>query len=324
MGVPVLTRRGARLISHNGETIAHNSGQSAWVAEDNADYVAKAAAFGCDLPALARLRQGLRAQVLASPMFDAERFARHFEEAMRGLRKRHIEDGKTGGSAPQAPTVDHALSASPESNLNLSEKPMTSRKLLNVGGNSKKIPLPSQYAGFEHWLLDIDPAGSPDILCDARTLDRLDPGQFDVVYCSHNLEHYHRHDVRKVLSGFMHVLKDGGVAHIRVPDIQEVMRLAIERGLDLEDVLYQSSAGPIMVLDVIYGYSVQIERSGEDFYAHKTGFTQKSLIKALQAAGFSGIYSGTGNLEVQAFAFKGNPDVALLELFKLPSQHGIC
>src|SRR5262245_43868689 len=134
------------------------------------------------------------------------------------------------------------------------------KRLLNVGGNNKEIPLPPQYAGFEHLLLDVDPRGRPDILCDARRLATLDGAQFDAIYCSHNLEHYYRHDVRVVLTGFLHVLKDGGFAHIRVPDVHEVMRLTIERGLDIDDVLYQSPAGPIMVADVLYGYSVEIER----------------------------------------------------------------
>ena len=44
------------------------------------------------------------------------------------------------------------------------------KKVLNVGGNNKSIALPPHYAGFEHLLLDIDPAGSPDIVCDAREL----------------------------------------------------------------------------------------------------------------------------------------------------------
>ena len=189
------------------------------------------------------------------------------------------------------------------------------KKVLNVGGNSKSIPLPPQYAEFEHLLLDIDPKGSPDIVCDARKLTTLDAGQFDAVYCSHNLEHYHRHDVQKVLSGFLHVLKKGGFAHIRVPDIHEVMRVTLERGLDIDDTLYQSSAGPIMVLDVLYGYSVEIERSGQDFYSHKTGFTQKSLSNALQKAGFSNVYSSVGNLEINALAFVGVPDQATSTLF---------
>ena len=152
-------------------------------------------------------------------------------------------------------------------------------------------------------------------MCDARKLTTLDAGQFDAVYCSHNLEHYHRHYVQKVLSGFLHVLKKGGFAHIRVPDIHEVMRVTLERGLDIDDTLYQSSAGPIMVLDVLYGYSVEIERSGQDFYSHKTGFTQKSLSNALQKAGFSNVYSSVGNLEINALAFVGVPDQATSTLF---------
>lgn len=192
------------------------------------------------------------------------------------------------------------------------------KKVLNVGGNNKAILLPPQYAEFEHLLLDIDPRGSPDILCDARKLTTLEAGQFDAVYCSHNLEHYYRHDVRGVLAGFLHVLKEGGFAHIRVPDIHEVMRVTIERNLDIDDVLYQSPAGPIMVLDVLYGYSVEIEKSGQDFYAHKTGFTQKSLSKALQSSGFSKIYCVMGNLEINALAFKGEPDIVTRALFNLP------
>lgn len=194
------------------------------------------------------------------------------------------------------------------------------KKVLNVGGNSKAIPLPAQYADFEHLLLDIDPKGSPDIVCDARMLTTLEGSQFDAVYCSHNLEHYYRHDVPKVLAGFLHVLKDGGFAQIRVPDIYEVMRITIERGLDIDDVLYQSAAGPITVLDVIYGYSVEIEKSNQDFFAHKTGFTQKSLLAALHRSRFSKIYSMMGNLEINALAFKGAPDPTMLLLFNLP-QH---
>jgi SAM-dependent methyltransferase len=192
------------------------------------------------------------------------------------------------------------------------------KKVLNVGGNSKAIALPAPYAEFEHLLLDIDPKGSPDILSDARDLATLEAGQFDAVYCSHNLEHYFRHDVPKVLAGFLHVLREGGFAHIRVPDLQAVMRVAMEKNMDLEDVLYVSPAGPIMVLDVIYGYSVEIERSGHDFFAHKTGFTPQSLSRTLRAAGFSAIYSGTGNLEIRAVAFKGTPDPEFLALFQLP------
>jgi len=192
------------------------------------------------------------------------------------------------------------------------------KKVLNVGGNNKAIPLPPHFADYEHLLLDIDPKGSPDIVCDARNLRRLEAGQFDAVYCSHNLEHYFRHDVQKVLAGFLHVLKNGGFAQIIVPDISEVMRVTVEKGLDIDDILYESAVGPIMILDVLYGYSVEIKRSGHDFFAHKTGFTQKSLKNALLKSGFLKNYVKVGNLEINVVAFKGVPDQTARDLFNLP------
>lgn len=207
---------------------------------------------------------------------------------------------------------DSSLSIQPTGKHTMSQK-----KVLNVGGNNKSIALPPQYAGFEHLLLDIDPTGQPDLCCDARKLGTLEASQFDAIYCSHNLEHYYRHDVAAVLAGFRHVLKDGGFVHIRVPDMAEVFRRVVAEGLDIDDALYQSAAGPIMALDVIYGYQLQIERSGQEFFAHKTGFTQKSLLLALHRAGFSQPYSSVGSLEVTAVAFKGAPTAATLGLWGL-------
>ena len=85
MGVPVLTMRGDRFLSHAGETIMRNAGLPDWIARGSDAYVAKAARFGADLAALSGLRRGLRQQVLNSPLFDASRFARHFEAAMWGM-----------------------------------------------------------------------------------------------------------------------------------------------------------------------------------------------------------------------------------------------
>ncbi len=88
MGVPVLTRRGDRFLSHAGETIARTAGLADWIAEGDDAYVAKAVRFGADREGLAGLRAGLREQVLASPLFDARRFARHFEAALWEMWRR--------------------------------------------------------------------------------------------------------------------------------------------------------------------------------------------------------------------------------------------
>jgi len=195
------------------------------------------------------------------------------------------------------------------------------KKVLNVGGGSKAIALPPQYRGFEHILLDIDANVHPDVLCDARQLDTLAPSQFDAVFCSHNLEHYCRHDVPKVLKGFLHVLKDDGFTHIIVPDILSAMRLVVERNMDIEDALYDSPVGPITVRDVLYGHSGMGEGAGNDFMCHKTGFSPKSLAAAVQNAGFRLGFSAPDNYNFNAtvLAFKNPPTQDARELFGLPS-----
>lgn len=183
------------------------------------------------------------------------------------------------------------------------------KQVLNVGGGSKDIAIPDIYNGWNHILLDIDSKGKPDVVCDARNLKTLPAESYDAVYCSHNLEHYHYHDVQKVLQGFLHLVKDDGFVQIRVPNIQQLMQIVVEKNLDIDDFLYQSSMGPILVRDVLYGHGGEIETSGNDYYAHKTGFSPASLQKALFQVGFKNVFLGNGQLEIIAIAFKGEPSV---------------
>ncbi len=178
--------------------------------------------------------------------------------------------------------------------------------VLNVGGNSKAIAIPRYYDGFAHLLADIDAAAKPDLLIDARELQSSPAAQFDAIYCSHNLEHFYAHDVRKVLRGFHHVLKEDGFAEISVPDIAGLIRHVAANDLELDDELYRTKAGyPISALDMIYGWGVEIERSGQEFFAHKTGFTQNTLQKALNKAGFAvTIFRPGRNLEISGLASK--------------------
>ncbi len=85
MGVPVIAKRGNHFLSHLGESIAHNTGLSEWIASDEDDYVAKAIEYSSNLDELAKLRSSLREQVLYSPLFDRKRFANHFETALRSM-----------------------------------------------------------------------------------------------------------------------------------------------------------------------------------------------------------------------------------------------
>ena len=90
-----------------------------------------------------------------------------------------------------------------------------------------------------------------------------------------------------------------------------------ERELDLHDVLYQSSSGAVTVHDVIYGFGPEVEASGQDFYAHKTGFSRLSLKHALLRSGFQQVYVATGNLEIRSLSFKQPANAEQKALFGL-------
>lgn len=95
MAVPVLTLSGEHFLSRQGLGLLVNAGLSDWVASDPDNYVARAVKHASDLKRLAELRMGLRDQVLASPIFDAARFATHFEAALRGMWKKWCDEQET-------------------------------------------------------------------------------------------------------------------------------------------------------------------------------------------------------------------------------------
>jgi len=90
MGVPVLTRRGNRFLSHAGESLLHAAGLAQWIADDDDDYVAKARGFAQDRAGLAACRASLRQQLVASPLCDAPRFSAHLEHALHDMWQRHF------------------------------------------------------------------------------------------------------------------------------------------------------------------------------------------------------------------------------------------
>ena len=88
MGVPVVSKKGSHFLSLLGESIAHNSGLSDWIASDEEEYVAKAVAYASNLEALSDLRTGMRDRILDTPLFNIPGFAEHFEQAIRAMRNR--------------------------------------------------------------------------------------------------------------------------------------------------------------------------------------------------------------------------------------------
>jgi len=164
--------------------------------------------------------------------------------------------------------------------------------LLYVGCGSD--PKPQWLDRFNETRLDIDENVNPDIV--ANMTDMGDIGKFDVILSRHSLEHLAPHDVGKALKEFLRVLETGGYALIFVPDLEDAKAT--------EEVLFQSSAGPITGLDLIYGYRPALEQM--PYMAHKTGFTQETLKKAFEDAGFVNVKSlRLPNYELFCVGIKG-------------------
>jgi len=83
MGVPVLTKVSGGFAGRHALSHLSNVGLPDWAVPDEARYVDEALRRASDLPALAALRAGLRAQVAVSPLCDGPRFGRNLAAALR-------------------------------------------------------------------------------------------------------------------------------------------------------------------------------------------------------------------------------------------------
>lgn len=176
--------------------------------------------------------------------------------------------------------------------------------VLNVGcGYASRQALHPSYQGAE-WRelrLDINPAVNPDVLCSMTDMHPVASNSVDAIWSSHNLEHLHRHEVPVALAEFRRVLRPGGEMLLTLPDLQRIAELVAKDGL--EDEAYSSPAGPITPLDMIYGHTPSLAR-GNDYMAHRTGFTARTLRQLLLEAGFAGVALQRDGFALWARAFK--------------------
>jgi SAM-dependent methyltransferase len=135
--------------------------------------------------------------------------------------------------------------------------------------------------------LDIDPLVRPDIVGSMVDMGDVVPSaSVDAVWSSHNIEHVFAHEVPRVFGEFLRVLRPGGFALVTTPDLQRAAeRIASGR---LEEPLYESDAGSITPLDMVYGHGREISR-GFHFMAHRTGYTARTLEQKLRDTGFADV-----------------------------------
>lgn len=133
--------------------------------------------------------------------------------------------------------------------------------------------------------LDIDASAQPDIVGSFSQMGGIVANaSFDAVWSSHSLEHLHTYQVIPALREFRRVLKNSGFALVTCPDLKAIATLMLNS--HSEAIAYQSKAGPIRVLDMIYGHARSIAE-GHTSMAHNTGFTIERLGRVAIEAGFA-------------------------------------
>lgn len=264
MGVPVVTWPQSRVVSRQTFAFLAAIGLPELAANDAEDYVRIAVELAGEKERLVALRSGMRARMLASPLMDLPGFTRQLEQCLIDLYRETEAREKT--------------------------RSMINNSVLHIGPghrkNGAKLPAVFQTPEWREVRLDVDPASEPDIVGSMLDMAAIADASMDAIYSAHNIEHVYSHEVPQVLKEFLRVLKPEGFLVVTCPDLQTVGALVAED--KLTDVSYQSPAGPITPLDILYGHGVALA-SGHHYMAHKCGFTLKSLTAALQASGFQTI-----------------------------------
>ena len=174
------------------------------------------------------------------------------------------------------------------------------KTVLHVGcGSRRNDTLHPDYKGAD-WLeirLDMNPDVRPDIVASMTDMSAVPSDTVDAIWSSHSLEHVYTHEVPIALAEFFRVLKPGGHAFIKVPDLERAAELVLKDGPFA--LAYQSPSAPVTPIDMIYGHSGLIAR-GEVGMQHFTGFTAKSLLRFLYKAGFRDTVARRKEFEILA------------------------
>jgi predicted SAM-dependent methyltransferase len=185
----------------------------------------------------------------------------------------------------------------------------TAMRVLNAGSGPRSIRKLNAVFDPSDWQeirIDLDPTVEPDVVGSMTDMrPHFKARSFDAIWSSHSLEHLHSHEIPPALAEFQRILKVDGFALISCPDLEMVMRLFLEHGSD--HVVYQSAAGPITPLDMMFGHSPSIA-SGNVHMAHHSGLTSERLGELLLQAGFAEAITKRQDFDLWALALMPHAD----------------
>lgn len=179
------------------------------------------------------------------------------------------------------------------------------RSVLNAGCGPRSIRRVASLFDPERWTetrIDVDRSVEPDVIGSITDMNRhFRSGRFDAIWSSHSLEHLHAHEIPLAMKEFHRVLKPDGFAVVTCPDLEMVMTLFLQHGPD--HVVYQSPAGPITPLDMMFGHAQSIA-AGNLHMAHRSGFTADRLGDLMVEAGFAEVITKRSGVDLWALALR--------------------
>ena len=131
---------------------------------------------------------------------------------------------------------------------------------LNLGCGDKLFP------SFTN--VDIRKETGCDVVDDVGKLYKFDNNNVEMIYACHVLEHFGRHEYKKVLERWFNVLKGDGVLRLSVPDLGKVL------------VEYGNGVPLSNLMGFVYGGQTYKENY------HYIGFDHKTLEQVLLEVGF--------------------------------------
>lgn len=159
------------------------------------------------------------------------------------------------------------------------------RIVLNLGCGVAPLGIPECFSDpdWQEIRVDADPTANPDVVSDLRALP-FEDSYADAIVCMGVLEHIEEPSLSTVLGEMRRVLKLGGEMKLLVPDLQQIA-VEIANGR-LTEPLFDTSAGPIRALDMVYGFMPMMAE--HPLWGHRMGFTPDSLAGWLGGHGFAG------------------------------------
>lgn len=184
--------------------------------------------------------------------------------------------------------------------------------------NKKRTTKELDAPGWAEVRMDSNPNVQPDITASLLDMEAIADASFDAAFTAHSLERLYAFEVGKALDNLARVLTEDGFLIVTCADIQSACALVAEDKL-LEPA-YESAAGPVAPIDIIYGFRPALA-SGLSGHACRCGFTSRALAGTLSQAGFESIWTARNAATFTLVALATKRELPEPELRALAAKH---